>query len=289
MEDQQRVCRICQEPAPVENCLEVQGKYFYHAEHFNCKACKGSLVGVPCFEHEGEFLCEFDYVTLFNPPACGGCKEVIKSAYLRVGNQCFHDNCFVCGICKSPFTKDENQKFQYFPDEDKLVCTSCFYNPKCFACNQVFTDKFMRILGKKYHQQCFACAKCKNNFQNEQYFKADGEPLCESCYKLRAHSCEKCQQPILDKIYFVQGKHWHFSCLSCKGCSKSFDSQGFLLINLDPYHKGCFIADCIVCQQKCEDEYLLVEGTKTVHKDCFGEYQKTLPLQPQSMRYAQQV
>ncbi len=134
----------------------------------------------------------------------------------------------------------------------------------------------MRALGKKYHPECFKCKECKNLFKSEQFFKYEGEPLCEKCYGTKSHPCEGCKNPILDKIYFIKNLHWHFKCLRCLKCKKEFDKNGFLMISQEPYHKACFDSTCTHCKTPCETEYLLIEGDKALHKECLDEFKKIL-------------
>jgi len=110
-------CDSCKKPLSQNNAMKVLGKLL-HKECIRCHACACQLrVAPPINEEEkkiemaivkndekGDALyCKNDYVKLF----AGSCPQcdlpVTKGKVLKVANQSYHGECFVCFTCKKPF------------------------------------------------------------------------------------------------------------------------------------------------------------------------------------------
>lgn len=97
-----------------------------------------------------------------------------------------------------------------------------------------------------------------------QYYKYNGEPYCDGCYKKKAQVCAKCKKDIVGKIYSAINKTYHLECFVCDVCHRGFDDSSFISHNEQPHHKDCyrhkFIKFCMYCKDEIWGEYLYVEG-----------------------------
>lgn len=211
---------------------------------------------------------------------CNTCSKDITSEYVALSEERnYHPDCFCCSICKTSLAGQ-----QYFEMENELFCEDDYhkkFSPTCGGCQQIIKDEYVEVLGLNYHKSCFVCHDCKKPFGGKlfvqffhsispltsldlQFYKYNGEPHCNDCYKKKASQCHTCGKPILDKTYSALNKTYHLDCFVCAVCSKPFEGGSFVPHEDKPYHQACFKSKfgkkCGVCQKDIVGEYYDIDG-----------------------------
>lgn len=109
---------------------------------------------------------------------CGECGKPVAGG-IKALNKYWHDECFVCSVCRSPF-KSGMKLMQH---EGKPICEKCYDEtcvPRCFKCGKPLTGKYLIVDGHDYHSDCFVCTKCGNPFTSS-YLIVNGQPICKKC------------------------------------------------------------------------------------------------------------
>lgn len=204
---------------------------------------------------------------------CFACKEAISSEqFVLVGENNYHLEHFVCQECKNSLAGQ-----LYYEHNENIYCEADYHNlfsPKCEKCKLPIKDKYLNVMGKNFHQDCFVCFKCSSSFENGQYFKQDDNPVCIKCYSSQAKKCAACGEPILSKVYSALDQYWHFECFKCAKCGENFKNESFITLEGKPYHQKCHQVLCVVCEKPVSGEYYQVEGNKALHKDCVTAYKE---------------
>ena len=55
------------------------------------------------------------------------------------------------------------------------------------------------------------------------------------------------------------GKSYHYDCLVCLKCGGTFDDEGFITIDNNPFHEGCIAVYCADCEDMIIDEYYEID------------------------------
>ena len=75
---------------------------------------------------------------------CSGCREEITEASVLVGEETFHQGCFVCSECSVRLTgRYYLVNGQYYCHQDREVAL-----PRCGGCHQPLTGQFLTITGQ---------------------------------------------------------------------------------------------------------------------------------------------
>jgi hypothetical protein len=111
-------CDKCSDPIE-SDVFKAIGKKF----HFDCWTCKhdGHVIAPDAAfnEHKGDVYCVPHFEQLF-AKRCGGCKNTINGAFLQLGPDYFHPDCWKCLLCSvvlSPSTATQNK--------GRFVCKPC--------------------------------------------------------------------------------------------------------------------------------------------------------------------
>lgn len=98
--------------------------------------------------------------------------------------------------------------------------------------------------------------------------------LCALCFhKYKAVPCYICSKPIIDQIYNALGRTYHYDCLVCLKCGKTFNESGFITIDDNPFHEDCVAVYCCQCGENIENEYIEVDKD-ILHENCLESYKK---------------
>lgn len=112
---------------------------------------------------------------------CMGCgKKIEGGTVVEALNGKFHAACFKCSSCATQL--GGGTPFNQAPD-GKLVCAKCHgekHAPRCAGCSKLITGTIVTALGKQWHKECLACAKCKKPLTSS-FSVADGKPVCPAC------------------------------------------------------------------------------------------------------------
>ncbi|XP_075250583.1 PDZ and LIM domain protein 7-like isoform X2 [Convolutriloba macropyga] len=150
-------------------------------------------------------------------------------------------------------------------------------NPTCEACKEVIRGPFVTAVGKNWHPECFKCAICGVNLQDEGFVQDDstGQLLCEKHYNsMFAPPCYKCNQRIVGDVLHAIEKTWHSECFVCTHCRRPFGSAGFHLEEGMPYCEEhwneLFTSKCEACMKPIQAGHRWLEALNVNwHAECF--------------------
>lgn len=113
----------------------------------------------------------------------------------------------------------------------------------CAACHEAITNESFAIsaLGKKFHKECFKCARCGQRlFSFAKFFEDEnGMPLCARCNSQDMPHCAGCGKPIMGKYIVAANKSYHPDCCRCAGCGQPFGPEGFFEDGGKLWHLNC--------------------------------------------------
>eukprot|EP01117_Protostelium_nocturnum_P003688 TRINITY_DN1496_c0_g1_i1.p1 TRINITY_DN1496_c0_g1~~TRINITY_DN1496_c0_g1_i1.p1 ORF type:complete len:1155 (+),score=559.92 TRINITY_DN1496_c0_g1_i1:114-3578(+) len=95
-----QLCAACNK-AITDSGVNAMGKA-WHEDCFHCNVCKEPISGSFNFK-DGKLYC-LPHFAEANAKICAGCSQVISGQFLKAVNKEWHQACFVCTTCKSPFT-----------------------------------------------------------------------------------------------------------------------------------------------------------------------------------------
>lgn len=117
---------------------------------------------------------------------------------------------------------------------------------KCDRCNQEITggQKFTKALGRVYHVEHFACAKCNTPLNSATpFYDVGSQPVCASCEKdTDIQRCDVCLGYISGgETVHALNKQYHILCFTCAKCGVKLDPDGRLFAKDDkPSCEKCF-------------------------------------------------
>ncbi|KAL6239049.1 hypothetical protein BDW75DRAFT_165865 [Aspergillus navahoensis] len=223
-------CRAGVPTASCEACsLPIAGKVVtaagtrFHPECFTCYHCHTALECVAFYQepeakrnerladpsadeeaHSLRFYCHLDFHELFSP-RCKSCKTPIEGEVVVACGAEWHVGHFFCAECGDPF----NSQTPFVEKDGYAWCLNCHSRrtaPQCAGCKKpVLDDIVITAVGGKWHENCFVCHECGNEFGPEgRYFVKEGEPrrtakgriiggpvqlaVCERCEGIRLKS-----------------------------------------------------------------------------------------------------
>ncbi|CRG84882.1 Leupaxin [Talaromyces islandicus] len=189
--------------ASCENCaLPIEGRVVtaagsrFHPECFTCFHCGTGLECV-AFYQEPEatrderianaspddptepglrFYCHLDFHELFSP-RCKSCKTPIEGEVVVACGAEWHVGHFFCAECGDPF----NQETPFVEKDGFAWCLRCHSRrtaSRCQGCKQpVMDDVVVTAIGGQWHDKCFVCHECGNDFGPDgRFFVKEGEP-----------------------------------------------------------------------------------------------------------------
>jgi hypothetical protein len=217
--------------ATCTNCsLPISGRVVtaagsrFHPECFTCHHCKTALECVAFYQEPEEkraerlanttsddedaqtmrFYCHLDFHELFSP-RCKSCKTPIEGEVVVACGAEWHVGHFFCAECGDPFSQETP-----FVEKDGFAwCLRCHSRrtaSRCLGCKQPVLDEvIVTALGGQWHDRCFVCHECGNDFGPEgRFFVKEGEPkrsakgriiggpvqlaVCERCEAIRLKS-----------------------------------------------------------------------------------------------------
>jgi paxillin len=205
--------------------------------------------------------------------ACAGCSETVPSSNaVSACGKYWHAEHFTCGHCETPFSKFENQ---YCKDEhDNPVCRNGFLEVHsqtvCGGCLEPFKsgDSALSAVGLRWHSEHFCCAQCSVKIEiDDQFFEADHQPYCKSCYTISFNTCPTCNKVVEEAADAVValGKNWHKDHFECAACSLPLAGGEYFTMDKGdgkgekPYCESdylkLFVPKCKGC-----DDYIMGDG-----------------------------
>jgi len=112
---------------------------------------------------------------------CWQCYKPLTKTTMHAINHKWHPECFYCYSCQSVFGEDVAVVLV----GDYPFCNQeCADGRTCHGCKDVIVGDVADALGKKWHDQCFACNKCKKHLGGDTFVVRNDKPtipLCELC------------------------------------------------------------------------------------------------------------
>ena len=177
-------------------CKEViKNNDLYHNENgqfhnwcYTCDNCNTQLNDSSAF-YDNQILC-------FNchpSPKCDMCKQIICEGHIAILNRHYHDQCFKCASCFTPFATVYESV--HLSDDGKPLCQNCINVLRCFKCHNPIQNQIIEALGNSYHPECFSCAKCNKQLLKSFGLSKTNEIFCTECLEnVRVPTCSACHQ-----------------------------------------------------------------------------------------------
>lgn len=105
-------CERCQKKCTGE-VLRVTDRYF-HKTCFQCTKCQKSLAQGGFFSKDGAYYCTADYQRLYGTK-CAACNLYVEGEVVSTLGKTYHQKCFTCSKCKSPFKSGSKVRKQNCP------------------------------------------------------------------------------------------------------------------------------------------------------------------------------
>ena len=149
-----------------------------------------------------------------------------------------------------------------------LYCSRCHHDldlPVCAGCRRVIDDRVISALGKQWHVEHFACARCAQPFRGSKHFEHRGLAYCEMDYHfLFGSTCFNCNRIITEGGKYeadLRVAHLIRSLVAFTACNKKYC--------LD--HFACSMCECPMNEKS---KFFDVDATP-VCKSCYGKLPST--------------
>jgi hypothetical protein len=216
---------------------------------------------------------------------CRAClKEVTEKDEGAVNalGRAWHKDCFTCFECKCPLhdseffspstagtsgvpAPQEGTLFDwpYCADHYEAHCL-----PRCAGkdCGKPIALEGLQACGKCWHNDCFGCTICGNNFQGDSFFEHDGEPYCDAhYYEYHGERCHGCSEIIKEgDVFNAAGHPWHPEHFVCVVCTKPFADMEFYSHDGQAYCEEHYcenvLPKCTLCADRVDFDYIEVGG-----------------------------
>ncbi|ESN94871.1 hypothetical protein HELRODRAFT_102897 [Helobdella robusta] len=98
----------------------------------------------------------------------------------------------------------------------------------------------VNLNGKVWHQKCFVCAQCFQQFPDGIFFEFEGRLYCAHDFQiLFAPYCSSCKEFILGRVIKAMNTNWHPHCFLCAQCSAQLADVGFIKTGNRALCKSC--------------------------------------------------
>ncbi|KAJ2851611.1 LIM and senescent cell antigen-like-containing domain protein 2 [Coemansia brasiliensis] len=166
---------------------------------------------------------------------CQGCQQLIDDGvYVVEGLQEFHPHCVPPSppiVAVEPAARSTTSSQLSIPATKPRGPRDQRREELCHRCHTTLSGpRFQLTNGKSYHPECFACAGCKQRFDEGSYVCFDGQEYHHQCVENIA-----VQQPQTGD---------HLDMLVCSECSRVIEGV-FLRHNDFVFHPACFC--CLDC------------------------------------------
>lgn len=178
---------------------------------------------------------------------CYVCNQETTKKDLHVGLISVHYDCknqLKCVICKALIRK------KFCIHNGLLMHPKCFSSVltrRCVTCAIPITNsELIRWQGLIFHDNCFKCAICHQHISTKEgTHVTNGLPICQLCYKQKAHICLMCNESVAlekDCKYLSRGKAYyiHKACAVCNECNGKLTKENFVFEQNTAICKQCW-------------------------------------------------
>ena len=291
-------CGACDLPLTGTTLAALGGKF--HDTCFRCSLCDlaiatGTFVpmkenalsgvskknaGVACTKcHENKLA-----------PKCHHCGEgVVGTHVVALGGKKFHNECFVCVVCRCNLGNGET----HVPHENRDVyCGKCHvskFAPRCACgCGTGVSGRVVSAMGRKYLPGHFRCQTCRADFANGDFMKVEvgegtGGALSSPDATIRRYgnALTPCHTTIKKRSAVCQACYANNHAERCGVCSTPLVGCKFVRVSSgeDPGDDEKGEPMCLPCSKKvraCFSQiqapavcpYSSCEGTSSLCPDC---------------------
>ncbi|XP_010075734.1 PREDICTED: LIM and senescent cell antigen-like-containing domain protein 3-like [Pterocles gutturalis] len=113
----------------------------------------------------------------------------------------------------------------------KFNMANALANAICERCRGGFApaEKIVNSNGELYHEQCFVCAQCFQQFPEGLFYEFEGRKYCEHDFQmLFAPCCHQCGEFIIGRVIKAMNNSWHPECFCCDICQQVLADIGFV-------------------------------------------------------------
>jgi len=180
---------------------------------------------------------------------CKRCHGTIDGLPLRWQGENYHPYHFHCTGCNVELTASARE-VRSRPGisanvVNELFCLRCHDRmniPICGACRRPIEERVVTALGKHWHIEHFACAKCEKPFLGNRHYERKGLAYCATHYhQLFGSLCHHCDGVIEGDVFTALNKAWckhHFACSACD--TLMGPKTKFFEVDLKPVCKKCY-------------------------------------------------
>ena len=223
----------------------------WHPACLTCSDCDRPLAEVGFTKLGGRPVCRECGARLKERqegPVCRRCGERVEGEPLSYQGNTYHPYHFTCAGCGVELTSTARE-VRTRPGlaankVNVLYCLRCHDKmniPICGACRRPIEGRVVTALGKHWHVEHFACAKCEKPFLGHRHYQRAGLAYCAHHYhQLFGELCYHCNGVIEGDTFSALGKAWCSHHFSCSACDKTLGPKTkFFEVDLKPVCKKC--------------------------------------------------
>lgn len=137
-----------------------------------------------------------------NQIMCHKCLTPIENDIIRYKGEQYHSYHFKCKLCEQELNSNAREV------RGDLYCLKCHDKldiPICSGCHTpIDQERIVYALGKTWHVEHFACAKCEIPFNGSKHYEKRGLAYCEAHYnQLFGNLCFVCNSTITGDGNFI--------------------------------------------------------------------------------------
>jgi len=180
---------------------------------------------------------------------CRKCSTRIEGEPLRFQGDVYHPyhfNCAGCGVELTSTAREVRSRQGLTANKlNEMYCLRCHDKmniPICGACRRPIEERVVTAMGKHWHVEHFACAKCEKPFLGHRHYEKNGLAYCYYHYhQLFGSLCYHCNGVIQGDVFTALGKAWCSNHFSCTSCDKILGPKTkFFEVDLKPVCKKCY-------------------------------------------------
>jgi len=186
----------------------------WHPQCLTCDRCDKPVSDIGFSKIGGKAVCK-DCAAKYREegnsgPICRKCSSRIDGDPLRFQGNIFHPyhfNCSGCGVELTSTAREVISRPGITANKlNELYCLRCHDKmniPICGACRRPIEERVVTAMGKHWHIEHFACAKCEKPFLGHKHYEKNGQAYCYFHYhQLFGSLCYHCNGVIEVKAYF---------------------------------------------------------------------------------------
>ncbi|CAB1328804.1 unnamed protein product [Coregonus sp. 'balchen'] len=135
-------------------------------------------------------------------------------------------------VSKSQRRRSDVKVYKEFCDfYARFNMANALANAMCERCKSGFApaEKIVNSNGELYHEGCFVCAQCFQQFPEGLFYEFEGRKYCEHDFQmLFAPCCHQCGEFIIGRVIKAMNNSWHPDCFCCDLCQAVLADVGFV-------------------------------------------------------------